>query len=924
MTSPYRFLVVLSVCALPFWPDAAHSMSRDSLFTTEMAHEIEIDLPSGDWYQVLSNNRQSETYVAGTFTIDGEEVDSVGVRFKGNSTWGHPGRKKPFRIKFSEYREDQTLGGVPSVVLNNGFKDPSLLRETVGYEMIRELGYGCLTSFANVTVNGEFVGFYTLVETIGGTWIENRMGSSEDGNLWKSGGPTQNNGGDLSYRGDNQGSYTNYYELKSNEEEDDWTALIDFVDRLNNTPLSDLPDSIAPVLEVDRWLRHHAFNIASVNLDAYEGSTRNYYMYAREDDGRFVHLPWDFNEVWGSYSQGLSGSEMRNMSALWEDRSNRPFVERILDVDLYREMYLRHMDNLVQTLWTNEEFDERVDELADVIRSDVYADNNKMYSNSDFERNLNDDISDGRFTIFGLTSFVEDRNSALTSELDGVLATQLIYLNELMADNETTVTDDLGDYDDYVEIYNRASVDVSLAGFGLTDDHLIPFQWTLPAAAVVPAGGRLVLWLDGEIEEGDLHGPFGLDSDGEELFLFSQDEDLVDFLVFDGLDVDEAWGRRTDGGHWIESIPASPDEENADGLGPEVGEIRMDRYFPAAGRELNVEVTVTATTAPVALVELVVDAGAGEVTIPMDGSGDTWTGTIEGDEYGTAIAYYVVARDDDGRESVAPSGAPERNWNTSVFVGRSPVTINEFVADNVAGLQDDEGDFDDWIELTNVGEVDVDLSGFHLTDDAGDPDQWTFPAGTVIGAGDYLLVFADGDEGVDQLHASFKLGKDGEFVGLYAPTGAVPLDTLSFGVQLSDISEARAPDGLGEFSTDHSPTPDAYNEAGGLVAVAVSDDAVVEVPRSGGSFRLQASIFNRGESADSAEAWTAAILNTSEFEPLAGPLSITVPALDLVTAPVVQVVPGGAPTIVADYELRVGTWGGEVETTDGFPVTKLP
>lgn len=62
----------------------------------------------------------------------------------------------------------------------------------------------------------------------------------------------------------------------------------------------------------------------------------------------------------------------------------------------------------------------------------------------------------------------------------------------------------------------------------------------------------------------------------------------------------------------------------------------------------------------------------------------------------------------------------------------------------------------------------------------------------------------------------------------------------------------------------------------------------------------------------------------SEIGPLDGPLSITVPALDLVTVPVVQVVPGGAPTIVADYELRVGTWGGEVESRDGFPITKLP
>lgn len=923
MIPPSRFLLSFALLSFLVLPSAALAMEREDLFSTSTVHEIQIDLPYGDWFQVLMANRESETYVAGTITIDGEAIDSVGVRFKGNSTWSHPGRKKPFRLKFSEYREDQRFAGAPSIVLNNGFKDPSLLRETVGYEMIRKLGYGSLTSFANVTVNGEFVGFYTLVETVGGTWIENRMGSSEDGNLWKSGGPFQNNGGDLVYRGDNPSAYTSYYELKTNEVENDWTAFIDFMDRLNNTPISVLPDSIAPVLEVDRWLRHHAFNIASVNLDSYEGSTRNYYMYVREADGRFVHLPWDFNEVWGVYSLGLGSDQMRNMSALWEDNADHPFVERILDVDLYREMYLRHTKRLIETLWTNGQVDVRVDQLADLIRPHVYADYNKMYSNADFETNLERDLRDGPFTIFGLKSFVTERGDALRNELDGLLSTQWIYLNELMADNETTIADDFGEYDDYVEIYNRAPSTVSLEGFGLTDDHLDPFRWTLPAAASIPSGGRLLLWLDGTVEQGELHAPFALGSGGEELFLFSPAGELADFLVFDALDADQAWGRRMDGSYWVETIPASPGEENVGGLGPAIEEVRLARAFPAPNRDISVSVRVSETIEPAETVALVYDSGSGPVTVLLDGSGHSWSGAMPGGPLATEISYYIIARDEGGRETFAPAGAPARTWLTSVFVGRSPIAINEFMADNLTTLQDEQGEFDDWIELTNVSALDVDLSGYHLTDDADDPAQWTFPSGTIIEAGQYLLVFADGDPGIDELHASFKLSKSGEFVGLYAPTGAVPLDTLSFGPQQTDISETRSPDGLGSWTLD-APTPSEHNGTGGLVAVAVSDDEIVEIPRSGGSFRLQASVFNRDSSTRSADGWTAAILRSRELEPVDGPIALTVPAFDLVTTSLVETVPGNAPAGEIELELRVGEWGGAVESRDGISITKLP
>ncbi|TVR46037.1 MAG: hypothetical protein EA425_17545, partial [Puniceicoccaceae bacterium] len=74
------------------------------------------------------------------------------------------------------------------------------------------------------------------------------------------------------------------------------------------------------------------------------------------------------------------------------------------------------------------------------------------------------------------------------------------------------------------------------------------------------------------------------------------------------------------------------------------------------------------------------------------------------------------------------------------------VVLNEIVASNSATIADENGDFEDWIELYNTGTEPVDLEGWHLSDDPDNHTRWTFPAGVVIAPGDYLVVWASGKD----------------------------------------------------------------------------------------------------------------------------------------------------------------------------------
>jgi Lamin Tail Domain/CotH kinase protein/Chitobiase/beta-hexosaminidase C-terminal domain/Concanavalin A-like lectin/glucanases superfamily/Immunoglobulin I-set domain len=148
------------------------------------------------------------------------------------------------------------------------------------------------------------------------------------------------------------------------------------------------------------------------------------------------------------------------------------------------------------------------------------------------------------------------------------------------------------------------------------------------------------------------------------------------------------------------------------------------------------------------------------------------------------------------------------------------IVINEFLAANTAanGLLDEDGLLDSWIEIYNRGAATVNLAGWSLTDDAGTPAMWTFPA-TNIAAGRYMMVFASGDDrrvSGANLHVNFKLGTTPSYLGLYnadftpqaayqyAPTYPEQRNNISYGLDNTNSLHYFAvptPGGPNGFST---------------------------------------------------------------------------------------------------------------------------
>jgi hypothetical protein len=124
--------------------------------------------------------------------------------------------------------------------------------------------------------------------------------------------------------------------------------------------------------------------------------------------------------------------------------------------------------------------------------------------------------------------------------------------------------------------------------------------------------------------------------------------------------------------------------------------------------------------------------------------------------------------------------------------------INEVVASNTASCTDAAGEFDDWVELVNLDDVDVDLDGVTISDDRTQRDKAALDGLSIPGGGRRLL-FADGTVAQGNDHLPFKLSAPGEELLIFID-GAI-VDEVTWTAALPDQARARFPDGTGAFTT---------------------------------------------------------------------------------------------------------------------------
>ncbi|MFT6334529.1 MAG: hypothetical protein ACI86M_001915 [Saprospiraceae bacterium] len=359
---------------------------------------IEISFAESNWDQLLDNEYAGEGgyILAQSVSVNGEVFDSVGVKYKGNSTYNSNQSKNPFHIELDTYK-DHKYEAYTDIKLSNVAKDPSFLREVLSYQILRQYMDAPLSNFANVYVNGALIGLYSSSEAISKKFVNSRFGSKKNAfvkcNPPGGAGPGSNDYPNLVYLGQDSTDYYDAYEIKSDY---GWKELINLCDTLANHT-----NAIEEILDVDRTLWMHAFNNVLVNLDSYSGGfTQNYYLY-RDDYGRFLPVVWDLNESFGRFAMSGSGNlnsttAKQQMDHLLHDNdADFPLIQKLLAVPTYKRMYLAHIKTMVLENFEDGSYFNTGQTLQTLIDADVQADDNKFFTYNNFLDNLDSDAGGG-------------------------------------------------------------------------------------------------------------------------------------------------------------------------------------------------------------------------------------------------------------------------------------------------------------------------------------------------------------------------------------------------------------------------------------------------------------------------------------------------------------------------------------------------
>src|ERR1041385_5968119 len=188
------------------------------------------------------------------------------------------------KIDINYYDTLQKYDGIKKFNLNNGFKDPSFLREKVALDFMNAHHVTApRCTYARVFLNNIYWGLYTIVEEVDSKFLKQHY-PDNNGNLYK-GDPT----GDFRWYGSSASSYYSHYELNSSSTVIDWSDLVHIIDIANNTSAAVYYDSLETVLDSWSFLNYLAAQNIFSNLDSYAGSGHNYYMY---DDSNYFHFRW--------------------------------------------------------------------------------------------------------------------------------------------------------------------------------------------------------------------------------------------------------------------------------------------------------------------------------------------------------------------------------------------------------------------------------------------------------------------------------------------------------------------------------------------------------------------------------------------------------------------------------------------------------
>jgi hypothetical protein len=417
-------LLVLFLSGLPTVIQAQVPFPESGpVFRDDLLPRIHLYLPK-DSLDKMYLNPMSDAETPIRFIFESGDIkdtlENVGLRFRGNTS--RMSAKKSFSLSFNTFITKGSFYGLEKMDLNGEHNDPSVIRSKLSWDLYRSIGIPApRANHILLYINDVFWGVYINVEQVDEEFAKLRFGNKK-GNLYKCLYPA-----DLTYRSKNPGDYKymsgtrRVYELKTNETADDYTDLSEFIDILNNTPLSSLPTELEKVLNVETLLKVMVSDVFVGNWDGPFYNKNNFYLYKNTATAKFELIPYDVDNTFGIDWFNIDWASRSVYQ--WAPQSEpRPLYSRILAIPAYRKEYTRLFHAFLNSL-DDGHLISRIGTLKEMygpyIATDPYYRRDYGWTTGDFQTSFNNRLTASHVKV-GLIPYIQARTSIARSQLDAL------------------------------------------------------------------------------------------------------------------------------------------------------------------------------------------------------------------------------------------------------------------------------------------------------------------------------------------------------------------------------------------------------------------------------------------------------------------------------------------------------------------------
>jgi len=307
-------------------------------------HQVNLTVAAGDWASLLQNYQQ-DTYYQASVSWDGYAV-GAGIRQHGD------GSRSPIKpnvdVNFAHYSKDQTFLGLPFVILKANNEDASNLCEWFSMKFFRRMGFPAPREApAQLYINGQYFGYYTIVEHLDEAFLQRNFGES-GGYLyeWKTDGNYEfgNLGADPS-------AYTAYLDLKTSQTSADLQTFSNLVQVINQPSSSTFTDAdfiaaLAQYIDPKSFLTYAATENVVAEADSLVGGIvgmNNFFLYQFQGTTFYQLIPWDKDMTFNSWSRDL-------MTGFTLDPGINMLAQRLIAIPEYQNFYLGQVAKAVSLL----------------------------------------------------------------------------------------------------------------------------------------------------------------------------------------------------------------------------------------------------------------------------------------------------------------------------------------------------------------------------------------------------------------------------------------------------------------------------------------------------------------------------------------------------------------------------------------------